>query len=47
MLPKPMRKLEADEAEWFIELDQRPITEKEINEAKKSLKVFQGIKPHR
>jgi hypothetical protein len=45
VLPKPMRDLEKDEVKWFIEIDTSPITEKEILEAKHSLRVFQEIKP--
>jgi len=40
-----MRGLEKDEVNWFIEIDRNPITEKEIREAKQSLRVFQEIKP--
>jgi hypothetical protein len=44
ILPKPMRDLEKDEVKWFIEIDETPITENELYEAKQSLKVFQDIK---
>jgi hypothetical protein len=44
MLPKPMRDLDAEEAKWFIELDESPPTKEEIERAKKSLEVFNKIK---
>ena len=44
MLPKPMRDLDADEARWFIELDQAPVTQEEKAEARKSLHIFRSIK---
>jgi len=45
MLPKPMRGLEKDEVKWFIEVDERPITESEIREARHSFTVYRKIKP--
>ena len=47
MLLKPMRALEGDEIFRFIEVDERPITEQEIKDAKKSIKVYKGIKPRK
>jgi len=47
MLPKPMRDLEKDEVKWFIEIDERPITETEIKEAKRSIDVYRGIRPRK
>lgn len=44
MLPKPMRDLEKDEIKWFIEVDERPFTERELKDARKSFEVFKSIK---
>ncbi|MCW4014261.1 MAG: hypothetical protein NWF07_14920 [Candidatus Bathyarchaeota archaeon] len=45
MLPKPMRDLDAEEAKWFIELDETPATKDEIDQARRSIDVFNKIKP--
>jgi len=39
-----IRDLEGDEAKRFIEIDKRPLTEKEIETTKRSVSVYQEIK---
>jgi len=43
MLPRPMRALDAEEARWFIELDEPQPTKEDIEAAMKSIEVFRKI----
>ena len=44
MLPRPMRALDAEEARWFIELDETQPTKEDIEAAMKSIEFFRKIK---
>lgn len=47
MLPKPMPVLRGEEAERFIEYDEKPLSKKEKAAIARSISVYQNIKPRR